>query len=152
MTHYPLFVISLADRVVEVLGTTARPGEAWMLQIGRNLVDAESGALRGKHYLIIDRDTTYTDQFRKLVREAGTEVIRLPPRSPNLNAYAERFVRSIKEECLNRMIFVGQASLCRGELENRPIRGNPIAVGNNGIVQRRQRLGGMLNFYYRKAA
>jgi putative transposase len=48
------------------------------------------------------------------VRESGTEVIRLPPMSPNLNAYAERFVRSIKEECLNRMIFIGQVSLRRG--------------------------------------
>ena len=76
VTHYLLFVISLADRLVEVLGTTARPGEAWMLQIGRNLVDAESGALRGKHYLIIDRDTKYTDQFRRLVREAGNLIRR----------------------------------------------------------------------------
>ena len=99
--------------------------------------------------------------------EARTEVIRLPPMSPNLNAYAERLVRSIKEECLNRMIFVGQASLRRAVteyirhyheernrqgLENRLIRGNPSAVGNNGIVQRRQRLDGLLNFYYRKVA
>ena len=88
-----------------------------MLQIGRNLSDAESGALRGKRYLIIDRDTKYTDQFRRSVRESGTEVIRLPPMSPNLNAYAERFVRSIKEECLNRMIFIGQASLRRAVAE-----------------------------------
>ena len=110
VTHYLLFVISLADRVVEVLGVTARPNEAWMLQIGRNLIDWETGALREKRYLIIDRDTKYTVQFRRLVRESGTEVIRLPPMSPNLNAYAERFVRSLKEECLNRMIFLGQAS------------------------------------------
>ena len=106
-------MISLADRAVEVLGVTAKPGEAWMLQIGRSLVDCESGALRGKRFLIIDRDTKYTEQFRRLVREAGTAVIRLPPRSPNLNAHAERFVRSIQDECLNRMIFVGQASLRR---------------------------------------
>lgn len=79
VTHYLLFVISLADRMVEVLGTTARPDEAWMLQLGRNLIDTESGALFGKRYLIIDRDTKYTEQFRRLVREAGTEVIRLPP-------------------------------------------------------------------------
>lgn len=167
VTYYLLFVISLADRVVEVLGTTARPGEVWMLQIGRNLIDAESGALRGKRYLIIDRDSKYTDQFRRLVREAGTEVIRLPPMSPNLNAYAERFVRSIKEECLNRVIFIGQASLRRAVCEfmahyhaernhqglgNRLIRRHATAVDHNGIVQRRQRLGGMLNFYYRTAA
>jgi len=113
VTYYLLFVISLADRIVQILGVTARPDEVWMLQIGRGLTDTESGALRAKRYLIIDRDTKYTEQFRRLVHEAGTEVIRLPPMSPNLNAYAERFVRSIKEECLNRMIFVGQASLRR---------------------------------------
>ena len=167
VTHYLLFVISLADRVVAVLGVTAKPGEAWMLQIGRSLVDCESGALRGKCYLIVDRDTKYTEQFRRLVREAGTQVIRLPPRSPNLNAYAERFVRSIKNECLNRMIFVGQASLRRAILEymahyheernhqgldNRLIRQKPGTIAHTGCVTRRPRLGGMLNFYYREAA
>ncbi|OFW18067.1 MAG: hypothetical protein A3H97_11715 [Acidobacteria bacterium RIFCSPLOWO2_02_FULL_65_29] len=167
VTYYLLFVISLADRVVQVLGVTAKPDESWVLQIGRNLIDSECGALRGKRYLIIDRDTKYTDQFRRLVCEAGTEVIRLPPMSPNLNAYAERFVRSIKEECLNRMIFVGQASLRRaiGEymahyheernhqgLDNTLIRADPVDAANDAFIQRRQRLGGMLNFYYRQAA
>ena len=167
VTHYLLFVISLADRVVQVLGVTAKPDESWILQIGRNLIDAERGALWGKRYLIIDRDTKYTDQFRRLVCEAGTEVIRLPPMSPNLNAYAERFVRSIKEECLNRMIFVGQASLRRAVcefiehyhaernhqgLENRLIRGMPSVAVDKGAIHRRPRLGGMLNFYYRQAA
>ena len=73
--------------------------------------------MRGKGYLILDRDTKYTDQFRRLIRGSGTNVIRLPPRSPNLNAYAERFVRSIKYECLDRMIFIGQASLRRAVAE-----------------------------------
>src|SRR5213593_165560 len=88
VTHYLLFVISLADRVVELVGITTRPDEAWMLQAGRNLIDAESGAMRGKGYLILDRDRKYTDQFRRLIRDSGTNVIRLPPQSPNLNAYA----------------------------------------------------------------
>lgn len=88
-----------------------------MLQVGRNLVDAESGAIRGKRYLILDRDTKYTDQFRRLIRGSGTNVIRLTPRSPNLNAYAGRFVRSIKDECLNRIIFIGRASLHRAVVE-----------------------------------
>jgi transposase InsO family protein len=113
VTHYVLFVISLADRIVDVLGVTARPDEAWIMQIRRNLVDSDSGALRQQRYLIIDRDSKYTDQFRRLLRESGYQVIRLPPMSPNLNAYAERFVRSIKDECLSRMIFVGQVSLRR---------------------------------------
>ncbi|MHB8744854.1 MAG: integrase core domain-containing protein, partial [Sulfuricaulis sp.] len=61
--------------------------------------------------LILDRDTKYSIALRRLLQDDGIEIIRLPPRSPNLNAYAERFVRSIKEECLNRMIFLGEASL-----------------------------------------
>ena len=167
VTYYLLFVISLADRVVHIVGITTRPDEAWMLQVGRSVTDSESGALYGKRFLILDRDTKYTDRFRTLVRDSGTNVIRLPPRSPNLNAYAERFVRSIKEECLNRMIFVGQASLRRAVseyvshyhaernhqgLENSLIRGMPSAAANEGAIHRRPRLGGMLNFYYRQAA
>ena len=167
VTYHLLFVISLVDRVVEVLGMTSRPDESWILQLGRTLIDSESGALRGKRYLVIDRDTKYTDQFRRLVRKSGTEVIRLPPMSPNLNAHAERFVRSLKEECLNRIIFIGQASLRRAVSEfmkhyhaernhqglgNRLLRGRPATVDDNGNVQCRERLGGMLNFYYRKAA
>jgi putative transposase len=167
VTHYLLFVISLADRVVDIVGITTRPDAAWMLQAGRNLIDAESGAMRGKGYLILDRDTKYTDQFRRLIRGSGTNVIRLPPRSPNLNAYAERFVRSIKFECLNRMIFIGEASLRRAVteymahyheernhqgLKNRLIRRTPTVAANDGVVHRRPRLAGMLNFYYREAA
>jgi transposase InsO family protein len=117
VTHYLLFVISLADRVVSIAGITTRPDESWMLQIGRNVTDAQSGALHAKRYLIIDRDTKYSQQFRRLIQDNGTNVIRLPPMSPNLNAYAERFVRSIKDECLDRMIFVGQASLRRAVAE-----------------------------------
>ena len=101
------------------------------------------------------------------VEESGLEVIWLPPMSPNLNAYSERFVRSIKGECLGRMIFVGQASLRRaiGEymahyheernhqgLDNRLIRAEPMDAANDAFIQRRQRLGRMLNFCYRQAA
>jgi putative transposase len=102
-----------------------------------------------------------------LIRDSGTNVIRLPPRSPNLSAYAERFVRSIKDECLDRMIFVGQGSLRRavaeymthyhGErdhqgLENRLIHAPATVTAKVGAIHRRVRLGGMLNFYYREAA
>ena len=137
-----------------------------MLQIARNITDAQSGALHAKRYLIIDRDTKYSQQFRRLVQDSGTNVIRLPPMSPNLNAYAERFVRSIKDECLDRMIFVGQGSLRRAVvecmthyhaernyqgLENRLI--VPTAVeANDGRVHCHARLGGTLNYYYRAAA
>jgi putative transposase len=166
VTHYVLFVISLADRVVKVAGITTRPDEAWMLQMARNLTDCGGGALQGKQYLIIDRDTKYSEQFRRMIRDNGTKVIRLPPMSPNLNAYAERFVRSIKEECLDRMVFVGQASLRRAVdqymehyliernhqgLNNCLIRRSRTVASNDGEVHRRPRLGGMLNCYYRVA-
>ena len=122
--------------------------------------------MHAKRYLIIDRDTKYSDQFRRLIRDNGTKVIRLPPMSPNLNAYAERFVRSIKFECLNRMMFVGEASLRRAVAEymahyhaernhqglnNRLIRRTRTVAAHDGVVHRRPRLGGMLNFYYREA-
>ena len=167
VTHYLLFVIILADRAVKIAGITTRPNEAWMLQVGRNLTDWQAGALHAKQYLIIDRDTKYSEQFRRLIRDNGTKVIRLPPRSPNLNAYAERFVRSIKDECLNRMIFIGQASLRRAVaeymdhyhrernhqgLENRLIHAPAVVAANDGAIYRHARLGGTLNFYYRQAA
>ena len=138
-----------------------------MLQIARNVTDSQAGALRAKRYLITDRDTKYSAQFRRLIRDNGTKVIRLPPLSPKLNAYAERFVRSIKDECLNRMIFVGQASLRRALAEyidhyhaernhqglaNRLVHVPNAASANVGAIYRRPRLGGTLNFYYRKAA
>jgi transposase InsO family protein len=166
VTHYLLFVIGLVDRVVSIAGITTTPDESWMLQIARNITDAQAGALNAKRYLIIDRDTKYSEQFRRLIRDSGTQVIRLPAMSPNLNAYAERFVRSIKEECLDRMIFVGQASLRRAVreyiehyhrernhqgLDNRLI--VPVAMpANDGTVVRHTRLGGTLNFYYCEAA
>jgi len=163
LTYYLLFVISLADRVVTIAGITTRPDERWMLQMGRNTTDAPSGALHGKRYLIIDRDTKYSQQFRRLVQDSGTEVIRLPPMSPNLNAYAERFVRSIKDECLNRMIFVGQESLRRAVaeyMEHYHLERNHQGVANrlivpkameakDGAIIRHARLGGTLNFYHR---
>ena len=166
VTHYLLFVISVADRVVNIVGITTRPDESWMLQVARNETDAVGGSLQSKRYLIIDRDTKYSEQFRRLIRDNGTKVIRLPPRSPNLNAYAERFVRSIKDECLDRMIFVGQASLRRAVSEyvkhyhrerNHQGLNNRLIVpttvqATDGTVSRYARLGGTLNFYYRRAA
>jgi putative transposase len=88
VTHYLLFVMSLVDRVVSIVDITTRPDESWMLQSARNVTDAQSGALHAKRYLIIDRDTKYSQQFRRLVQDSETKVIRLPPRSPNLKDYA----------------------------------------------------------------
>jgi putative transposase len=138
-----------------------------MTQIARNLTDVGAGVLRGTEYLILDRDTKYTDEFREVLAREGIHLIRLPPRSPNLNAFAERFVRSMKSECLDRMIFLGRTSLERAitqfmahyhaernhqGLANRLLRPAPVAVLPSQSVRRRQRLGGMLNYYHREAA
>jgi transposase InsO family protein len=138
-----------------------------MTQIARNVTDVNEGFLRGKRYLILDRDTKYCDSFRSLLVHEGIEIIRLPPRTPNLNAFAERFVRSIKFECLNRMIFFGQASLQHAishfmahyhlernhqGVDNRLLQGVAVVGALTGPVRRHQRLGGMLSFYRRAAA
>jgi putative transposase len=153
---------------VTIAGISTRPDETWMLQIARNLTDMQLGALRAKRYLIIDRDSKYSAQFRRVIRDSGTNVIRLPPMSPtNLNAYAERFVRSIKYECPDRTIFIGQGSLRRAvaeyvthyhternhqSLENRLIAPVRPPTNDGAAIHRHARLGGTLNFYYRKAA
>jgi putative transposase len=113
ITYYVLFFIELPTRAVRIAGITPNPAENWMLQIARNACDVEDGVLTRGCKLIVDRDAKYSHDWRAFLEEQGVEVIRLPPKSPNLNAYAERFVRSIKDECLDRMIFVGEGSLRR---------------------------------------
>src|SRR5689334_6839331 len=82
-----------------------------MSQIARNVTDVMDGLFAGKRYLIHDRDPLYTEEFLSILADAGVVAIKLPPRSPNLNAYAERFVRTIKEDCLERMILFGEDAL-----------------------------------------
>jgi transposase InsO family protein len=167
VTFYAFFVIELATRRVEIAGITPNPNEAWMMQIGRNLTDPDDGFLAHKRFLIMDRDSKYSLAFRTLLSDSGVEIVRLPSRSPNLNAYAERFVRSIKSECLGRMIFFGERSLRKatreyaahyhGErnhqgLDNRLIEAPDDKVSRRGHVSCSNRLGGMLRFYHRMAA
>ncbi len=167
VTHYVLFFMDIANRAVKIAGITPHPDSRWMTQIARKLTDLNDGFQRGKRYLILDRDTKYSDAFRSVLVREGIHVIRLPPRSPNLNAFAERFVRSIKEECLSRMIFVGPASLQHAVrqfmahyhsernhqgLENRLPQPASVTALPHHPVQRRQRLGGMLSYYHRAAA
>ena len=167
MTYYVLFFIELPTRAVRIGGITTNPAEAWMLQIARNACDVDDGVLSEGRKLLIDRDAKYSGDWRQFIEEQGVEVIRLPPKSPNLNAYAERFVRSIKDECLSRMIFIGEASLRHAVREfmahyhaernhqglgNRLIRGGEPSVPACGAVDRRIRLGGMLSFYHHAAA
>ena len=94
-----LFLMELSTRRVEIAGIVASANELWMSQIGRNPTDAVEGVLTGKRDLIHDRDPLFTTEFLNMLADVGVKSVKLRPRSPNLNAYAERFVRSIKESC-----------------------------------------------------
>jgi len=167
VTYYLLFVMELKTRRVHFAGCTPNPNEQWMTQIARNLTDTIDGFLPGKRYLLMDRDTKFCAVFRQILKDEGVEPVLLPPRSPNLNSHLERFHRSIKSECLERMIFFGENSLRRAVvayLEHYHAERNHQGLDNQlidpeagvgtvaGKIERRERLGGVLNYYYRKAA
>ena len=167
VTYYLLFVMEIATRRVHFAGCSLSPDEAWMMQIGRNLTDTFDGFLNYKRYVLMDRDGKFCPAFLAILRNEDMKLVRLPPRSPNLNAHVERFHRSLKEECLNRMIFFGEKSLRKAIntfLEHFHSERNHQGLGNrliepgekfgmrNGDVLCRERLGGMLRYYYREAA
>ena len=161
VTFYTVFIIDLATRRVQVLGTTPYPDDAFMRQVVRTLSMADDEVNR---VLICDRDTKWSVAVRERLEEVGIRVVQTPYEAPNANAYAERFVRSIKEECLDRMIPIGEGHFRRAMsefvahyhrernhqgLENALIEGAPASGA--GRVHRQSRLGGLLN-YYRRAA
>src|SRR3981081_2266300 len=113
VTYYVLFFIHLESRRVDIAGITVHPDERWMQQIARNVTMEGCGALRDCRYLVHDRDTKYTQSFRAIISSGQVEPLVLPARSPNLNAYAERWVRSVKEECLSKVVLFGERSLRR---------------------------------------
>jgi transposase InsO family protein len=165
VTYFTLFVIDVATRRVYVAGTTTNSNAEWMAQIARNLTDCEDGFLIGKRFLITDRDGKFSPRFRSILDGHGIEILLTAYLAPNMNAYAERFVKSIKSECLNQMIFLGQESLVRTITEyvvhyheERTHQGlgnsliNGAAPQNEGIVEVRERLGGLLKYYHRSAA
>ena len=162
ITFYTVLVIDLASRRVQILGSTPHSDETFMCQIVRNfaLVDPD-----GCRVLICDRDAKWSWAVRARFQDAGIRVVRSPYRAPNANAYAEQFVRSIKEECLNRLIPLGERHHRRAVaefvahyhrernhqgLDNELIDGEP-AKGRVSRVRRHQRLGGLLNYYARAA-
>jgi integrase-like protein len=113
VTYYVLFFTHLESRWVDIAGITVDPDESWMKQIARNVTMEGYGALRDCRYLLHDRDAKYTQSFRAIIASGRVEPLVLPARSPNLNAYAERWVRSVKEECLCKVILFGERSLRR---------------------------------------
>jgi len=167
VTYYVLFFIHLESRRVDIAGVTVHPDERWMRQIARNMTMEGYGALRDCRYLLHDRDTKYTQSFRAIIASGGVEPLVLPARSPNLNAYAERWVRSVKEECLSKVILFGERSLRRALSEyvehfhaerNHQGRGNVLLfprgtnIRRDGPVRCRERLAGLLRYYHQEAA
>jgi hypothetical protein len=162
-----LFVIDIATRRVKIAGIVSDPHGAWMKQVARNLTDEVDGFLKEMRYLIHDRDPLFTGEFRDILLAAGVKCVKLPAQSPDLNAFAERFVLSIRSECLNKIVPLGERHLRQAVndyvehylaernhqgLDNQLI--TPLAepANENAPIARRERLGGLLNYYYRKAA
>jgi len=109
-TYYVLFFLHLESRRVSLAGITRHPTEEWMRQMGRNVIDETSGYLHQQRYVLHDRDTKFCEEFRETLAAGGVKCLRLPALSPNLNAFAERWVRSVKEECLPKVILFGEGS------------------------------------------
>ena len=161
------FVMELRTRRVHIAGIRRDPDGHWLLQVARNLLDDLDGFLRSKTHLILDRDPLFMKAFKDLLGHSGAKVVTLPARSPILNSYVERFVRSIKDECLSRLVILGEAHLRHAirnfvdhyhrernhqGLDNALIDPGPEIGRQEGRVLCRPRLGGLLRHYYREAA
>jgi len=168
VTYYVLFFIHLGSRQIQVAGVTPHPNEAWMVQVARNVTREEWGFLSPGQYLIHDRDGQYCPAFQQLIDTAGVKRVPLPPRSPHLKTYAERWVRSVKDEALSHLILCGEGSL-RHALQayvapyhherNHQGKGNVLLLPSTnqdperaGPMQCRERLGSLLTYYEREAA
>jgi transposase InsO family protein len=168
VTLYVLFFIKLDTREVHIAGVTSHPNEPWMMQVARNATMEEWGVLKPGQYLIHDRDTKFCAAFKQILDDAGVKRLPLPAKSPNLNAIAERWIRSVKEEALSKLILFGERSLWHVLQEyvahyhaERPHQGKGNVVlfpadraqqRNEEAIVCRERLGGLLKFYDREAA
>ncbi len=168
VTYYILFYIQVRTRTVHLAGLTPHPNEAWMKQITRNSTMPEWGFLTQGQYLIHDRDAKFCSSWQEILDAAGVTPIKLPPRSPNLNAHAERWVRSVKEEALSQLILFGEGALRKVLQEyvthyhhERPHqgKGNELllpkprkADWRTHPIRSHKRLGGLLKYYAREAA
>ena len=167
VTFYVLVAMHLKTRRVKIAGITPYPDGDWVRQMTRDLTNVEDGFLLHQSYVLVDRDTKFLPLREYLTSCSEVEPVVLPPRSPNLNAHLERFMRSLKHECLNRMIFFGPTSLQKAlkeyaehyhhernhqGLKNRiPFPGKDVGVLDGG-VDCSERLGGLLRYYHRNAA
>ena len=165
-TFYLLFVMELKTRRVDFAGCTTNPNEEWIKTVARELTNSEDGFLKSKKYLIMDRDATFSKSFRACLRREGVKPVRLPPRSPNLNAHLERFFGSLKSECLYKLILFGETATrraVRSYVTHYHTERNHQGLENDLIVpmvrppdmdteiETTERLGGLLRSYRRAA-
>ena len=167
VTYYALFFIEVGSRRVSLGGITRHPDSSWMAQVARNATMQDTGYLNGCRYVLHDRDKKFCHEFRETLAASGVECTPIPARSPNLNAHAERWVRSIKEECLSKLILFGETSLRRvvsdflghyhqernhqGK-DNLLLFPSPVPEADSrGAIRCRERLGGLLKYYSRAA-
>ena len=168
VTYYVLFFLHLESRRVSVAGITRHPDQEWMEQIARSATQDAWGYLHACRYVLHDRDTKFCASFRSALATGGIKAIPLPARSPDLNAFVERWVRSVKQECLSKLMLFGPDSLWRALTEysdhyhrerNHQGKGNlllfPQILGESGQsgrpLQCKHRLGGLLKYYERAA-
>jgi putative transposase len=152
---------------VEIAGITTHPTEQSMKQMARNVTMEGSGTLRDSRYLLHDRDTKYTTSFLAIIESVRVKTLRLPARSPNLNAYCERWVRSAKGDCLSKLVLFGEPSLRRAIREyvahyhaerNHQGKSNVLFFPQGTEIRYdkagecRERLGGLLRYYHRDGA
>jgi putative transposase len=167
-TCYVLFFLHLETRRVAIAGITRHPTEQWMTQMARNAVDGIDGILHSIRFALHDRDSKFCASFRATLRSGGVQPLLLPARSPNLNAFAERWVRSIKSECLSKLTLFGESSLRRTITEfsthyhyerNHQGKANLLLFPAPGCrrpcprapIRCQERLGGLLKYYSRAA-
>ncbi len=169
ITYYVLFFIHIGSRKIHIAGVTPNPNEDWMKQIARNLTMADWGFLSGCKYLSHDRDSKFCKSFRSMIKSGGVEPLKLPPQSPNLNSYSERWILSVKTECISGLIFFGEQSLLRALKEyiihyhqerNHQGKDNRLLFPAENFapdkkeseIACRSRIGGVLKYYYQRAA
>ena len=169
VTYYVLFFIHLDSRRISIAGITDHPHACWMRQVACSATFEGLGYLNGCRYVLHDRDAKFCAEFREALAAGGVKCLRLPPRSPNLNAFAERWVRSVKEECLSKLILFGEASLRRALTQfqehyhterNHQGKGNVLLFpcaeelprSRAASIECRERLGGLLKYYHQRAA
>ncbi len=165
-TYYVYFIMDMATRAVNIINMTEHPTQEWTVQQIRNHGMERKNLFKGKKYLIHDNGPQFKKEFSNILRSERITTKAIMPYTPNMNAHAERFVRTIREECLNKFIFFNQAQLRQALTQfeehyntERPHQG----IGNNTITPWKhsnntgeiicdERLGGLLQSFRREAA